>query len=125
MADKFEFHYKSLSQEEKQEIESIKRQYLSNNDISDIDKLKSLDRKVRVVPRIISYVIGVCGTLVFGLGLTFVLEWNQMLIGIFIMVIGSIFALLAYPCYKVLNSFYKKKYGDEIISLSDKILQEN
>jgi hypothetical protein len=71
-----------------------------------------------------SLVLGVFGCLIFGLGLTMILEWNIYFWGIALMVIGSAPMAVAYPVYKALLQKYKNRYGEEIVRLSEELLNE-
>jgi hypothetical protein len=69
--------------------------------------------------------LGIVGALIFGLGLTMILEWSIFLWGIALMAIGSGSMAVAYPVYKAVLKKYKKRYGAEIVKLSEEILNEN
>ncbi|MBE5737663.1 MAG: hypothetical protein E7348_04605 [Clostridiales bacterium] len=126
MSNQFNFKYTALSQEERKEIDSIRRQYCpSEQKESKLDRLRRLDARVKNSATIVSLVLGVLGLLTFGLGLTTILEWNNLPLGIIIMLVGSVPIALAYPVYlKILNK-NKKRYGQEILSLSEELLNQN
>ena len=126
MNNQFNFKYTAPSQEERKEIDSIRRQYLPEEQAeSKIERLRRLDSLVKNTAIIWSLVFGVMGTLIFGLGLTMVLEWNVWLWGIVLMVIGSVPMAIAYPIYKSVLKKYKNRYGEEILRLSEELLNEN
>jgi hypothetical protein len=54
-----------------------------------------------------------------------ILEWSIWLWGIMLMVIGSVPMAIAYPVYKIVHKKYKNRYGDEILRLSEDLLNEN
>lgn len=125
MAEKFEYKYVAPTQKERKEIDSIRRQYLSKGkEENKIDRLRYLDNKVKSMSTIAGLTPGVIGTLIFGLGLTFVLEWNQMAIGIILMLVGIVPIIFAYYIYKFILNKMKAKYGQEIIDLSNELLSE-
>ena len=125
MSNQFNFKYTAPSQEERKEIDSIRRQYLSQeNSETKIERLRRLDGLVKNTATIWSLVLGVLGCLIFGVGLTMVLEWNILLWGIVVMVIGSIPMMIAYPIYKRILHRGKEKYGEEILRLSEELLNE-
>jgi MFS family permease len=73
----------------------------------------------------ISLSLGVIGTLIFGLGLTFFLEWVELFIlGILCAIVGLIIVILAYPLHKKISLILKTKYKDEIINLSNELLNK-
>ncbi|MBR2989162.1 MAG: hypothetical protein IKC64_05515 [Clostridia bacterium] len=126
MSDQFNFKYTAPTEEERKEIDSIRRQYASQQKSeTKLEKLRRLDGLVKNTPTIISLVLGVVGTLIFGVGLTMILEWNILLWGIVVMATGSIPMALAYPVYKWILKKYKNRYGDEILSLSNELLNES
>lgn len=123
MADKFEYNYNAPTQEERKEIDSILKDYLpTDNKNSKLERLRKLDFKVKNIPVILGISLGVIGTLIFGLGLTCVLEWHKMLLGIIIAIIGTIVIITAYPVFKLSHRTLKTKHAEEIIKLSNELL---
>ena len=121
----FKYTYSAPTEEERLEIESIKRQYEPKEKTeTKLDKLRNLDKKVKIFPLILSLTFGIVGTLVFGLGLTLVLEWNRIILGIIVATLGLIPISIAYPTYSIIYRKNKEKYADEIIKLSDELLNE-
>jgi len=125
MENKFNYTYKAPNESERMEIESIRRQYSkATKEESKLDKLRRLDKSVKNAGTVLPLVIGIIGTLIFGLGLTMILEWNLILWGALLMLIGAVPTALAYPLSLRLTKLYKEKYGDEILSLSEELLAE-
>lgn len=123
--DKFTYTYSAPTEAERREIESIRRQYVAEDrEVSKADRLRSLHSAVVGKATAVSLALGVVGTLVFGGGMALALEFDMLLIGIVLAIIGSIPIALAYPIYKRLYASGKRKYGDEIIRLSDELLGE-
>ena len=121
----FKYTYSAPTEEERLEIESIKRQYEPKEKLeTKLDKLRNLDKKVKMFPLILSLTFGIVGTLVFGLGLTLVLEWNRIILGIIVATLGLIPISIAYPTHSIIYRKNKEKYADEIIKLSDELLNE-
>ena len=126
MNEQFNFKYTAPSQEERKEIDSIRRQYLSQEHLeTKMERLRRLDALVKNTSIIWALVLGVVGTLIFGLGLTMILEWNIWFWGIMVMLFGSVPMAIAYPVYKLALNKGKAKYGDEILRLSEELLNEN
>ena len=126
MNNQFNFKYTAPTEEERKEIDSIRRQYSPQEKTeTKLERLRRLDGLVKNTAIIWSLVLGVVGTLVFGLGLTMILEWNILLWGIVVMATGSIPMALAYPVYKWILKKYKNRYGDEILRLSNELLNES
>lgn len=121
--DKFDFSYAAPSQQERREIESIKKQYMPTLKKEDkLDELRGLNKKVVQPPSIIGLTVGILGTLIMGVGMTMVLEWGVMAWGITVGVIGVAIAAAAYPIYRAVLGRNKRKYGQKIIELSDELL---
>ena len=125
MSNQFNFKYSAPTEEERKEIDSIRRQYAPQEQTeSKIERLRRLDALVKNTATIWSLVLGVLGTLIFGLGLTMILEWNILIWGIVVMVVGTPLIAIAYPVYKSVLKIYKNRYGDEILELSEELLNE-
>lgn len=123
MANKFEYKYKAPTQEERQEINNILNDYLPKNENNNkLDYLRKLDFKVKNIPMIVGLNLGIIGTLIFGLGLTCFLEWNLIILGFIFSLLGMIVAVMAYPLYKVIYKRMKNRYSDEIIKISNELL---
>lgn len=127
MSKKFEYKYTSPSKEERKEIEYIQKQYLepTKKERTKLDRLRELDFKVKEIPVIISLALGIIGTLIFGLGLTMILEWNLLVWGILVMVVACVPMSFAYFSHNKLYAKLKNKYSNEIIKLSKELLNEN
>ena len=126
MSNQFNFKYTAPTEAERKEIDSIRRQYLPQDQAENkLERLRRLDALVKNTAIIWSLVLGVVGCLIFGLGLAMVLEWNILLWGIVLMVVGALPMGIAYPLYKALLYKYKSRYGDEILRLSEELLNES
>lgn len=125
MPDKFKYEYQAPTQQERMEITNIQKKYLLENSKNiKLKRLRRLDSRVNNIPTIIAYTMGVIGILVFGIGLTCILEWDKILVGIFIMILGALIVLPAYFVHSFLSKKLKSKYKDEILKLSDELLNE-
>lgn len=123
MSNDFEYNYKAPTKEERMEIESIRNSYIPKDEPSNkMERLRKLDFKVKNLPVAFSIAFGVIGSLIFGLGLAMILEWNIILWGILVGVVGFFITILAYPVYKFITQKLKNKYSEEIIKLSDELL---
>ena len=125
MNNKFEFNYYAPSSSEKDEIEHIRNQYLQKSDkTKKIEKLRKLDNKVKNTPTCIALVLGVVGILIFGTGLAMAIEWNILIWGIVVGIVGCIPMGFAYFVYNKVYSYLENKYRDEILSLSNDLLKD-
>ena len=110
-------------------VEKIRTQYMEKEN-TELDVLRELDAKVKRPANIFAYVFGSIGAIIMGSGMSLVMTdigetigiGDSMVPGIIIGVIGMLMAIINYPIYKNILSLRKKKYADEIIKLSDKIV---
>ena len=123
--ENFSYTYTAPTKNEKKIVEDIRKRYQPvAQEKSEIEKLKKLDKKVNDTPTMVSLVLGIIGTLIFGTGMSMVLEFNLLIWGIVVSSFGLVPLILAYPVYKTIHSKLKKKYAQEILELSEKILNE-
>lgn len=124
MKDKFEYNYTAPQLEERKEIESIRNQYIPKDEFTILfEKLRTLDNKVKNIPVAVSISLGVIGLLLFGTAMSFFLEITEYwYLGIPFSIIGIITMIFAYPSFVFLNKKLKEKYKDEIIEISNKLL---
>ncbi len=124
---KFEYTYTAPTERERKEVESLRRQYAVQEPKvqSKVEKLRALDNKVKNPPQILAFSLGVIGTLIFGGGLSMILEASLYVWGTVIALLGMIPIALAYPLYKKYHTKLKDKYRKEILQLTDEILNEN
>lgn len=127
MGEKFKFKYTALTIKERKEIDSIRREYLPKEEtMTKLERLRYLDSVVKTGPTILALSLGVIGLLIFGVGMTFFLEWISFwYLGIPCSLIGLIVLGLAYPIYNKKLKQNKAKYSQEIISLSNELLSDN
>ncbi len=111
--------------------QKIRSQYMEKQS-TELDALRELDGKVKRPANVFAYVFGSISAIVMGAGMSLVMTDigatigmdATMLPGIVIGIVGMIMALLNYPMYKGILGSRKKKYGAEILKLSDKIMNK-
>lgn len=122
-----------MNQKEKEFIvQKIRTQYTEKEN-TQLDALKELDKKVKRPANVFAYIFGSISAIIMGSGMSLVMTdvgtiigiKNPMFPGIIIGIAGMILALLNYPIYKKILNSRKKKYADEIIKLSDNIMNNN
>ncbi len=109
--------------------EKIRTQYMEKES-TELDELRALDTKVKRPANIFSYVFGSVSAIIMGSGMSLVMTdigatiglTNAMVPGIIIGVVGLALALVNYPIHKRILNARKKKYGAEILALSEKIM---
>jgi hypothetical protein len=109
--------------QDQKKAENIRRQYISRED-NKIEQLQKLDNKVKVPGKIVAGILGVIGALVMGAGMSLVMVWNNMTMGLELSIPGLILVLLAYPLYALITNSRKKKYAAEIMCLSNDFLNQ-
>ena len=107
--------------------EQIANEYAPKQD-SKVKALKRLDNKVKLPPTIFTYTFGIVSSLILGVGMCLAMNvlGNSiltMVLGIVIGCVGIVGMSINYPIYKGILNSRKKKYGAEIIKLSEKIMQ--
>lgn len=124
MNEKFNYTYSAPTEKEKREIEQIRRQYLEKENKNDdkFIRLKRLNSIVKNGATIVALILGVIGVLIFGTGMSLVLEFEKLVLGIVVACIGVIPIAIAAPVYNVVFKHNKKKYGEEILRLSEQLL---
>ncbi len=111
-------------------IQKIRTQYTEKEN-TQLNALKALDAKVKRPANVFAYIFGVVGTLLLGSGMSLVMtDFGAVLgmseamgPGIVLGVISLVIVLINYPIYKNILGSRKKKYADEIIRLSDKMMK--
>ena len=119
----FNYSYSAPTEAERREIEAIKREYEKEVKQTSISELRQLDRRVKALPNSLGIGLGVVGTLIFGLGLTMVLEWGLPVPGIILGVIGCVGIALAYPIRMKLYNRNRAIYSKEIIEKANELLK--
>ena len=112
-------------------VQKIRTQY-TEKEHTGLDDLRELDKMVKRPANVFSYIFGSIGAIVMGAGMSLVmtdiaeqigLGIDPMLPGILIGIVGMFMAIINYPIYKGILGARRKKYANEIIALSDKIMK--
>ena len=110
--------------------QKIRAQYMEKQN-GELDELRELDTKVKRPANIFGYLFGSIGAVIMGAGMSLVmtdiaesigLGGDPMIVGIVVGVVGLGIALVNYPIYKSILNSRKKKYASQIISLSERIM---
>lgn len=115
----FEYTYSAQRQEE---IERIRRKYMPKEE-DKLELLRKLDRDVTKPGTIWSLVLGVLGTLLFGVGMCCFLVWGEayFVLGIAVGVIGLAVLGSAYPVYVTITEKQKEKLAPQILALTEEL----
>lgn len=110
-------------------VQKIRTQY-TEKEHTGLDSLRELDAKVKRPANIFAYIFGGISALIMGSGMSLVMTdigamlgmSETMVPGIIIGVVGLFMAIINYPIYNKILTSRKKKYADDILKLSDKIM---
>ena len=110
---------------EQQTIERIRASY-TEKEITKLDELKALDKKVKRPAQIFAYVYGSVSSLVLGTGMCLAMKviGNSMALGVGIGLVGIALALSTYPIFKAMLKRRRNKYAKQIFELSDGLLNK-
>lgn len=117
----FEFTYSASQQEE---VKKIREKYIHTpKEENKLETLRRLDASTTQKGTIISLILGIAGTLIFGTGMCFCLVWNQFILGVFVGIVGLVGVSLAYPAYTNITKKEKERLTPEILRLTEELLQ--
>lgn len=113
-------------------VQKIRTQY-TEKEHTQLDALRELDTKVKRPANVFAYVFGIISAIIMGCGMSLVMTdigttigmADAMVPGIIIGVVGMLLAIINYPMYKGILNSRKKKYADQIMKLSDKIMSDH
>lgn len=123
--NKFKYTYSAPTQEERREIESIRAAYERNPRAEKLARLRRLNARVKNAAMSIALSLGIIGVLVFGLGMAMTLSWGMIAAGVAVSAAGIVPMALTAPAYNFILRRGKKKYGEEIVRLSEELLDED
>lgn len=112
-------------------VQKIRTQY-TEKEHTQLDVLKELDAKVKRPANVFAYIFGSISAIIMGCGMSLVMTdigstlglTQTMLPGIFIGIVGMFLAIINYPIHKGILNSRKRKYADQIMKLSDKIMSD-
>ena len=111
--------------------QKIRAQY-TEKQTTELETLRQMDARVRQPAQVFSYVFGSISALIMGAGMSLVMTdigamlgmASTLVPGIAVGLVGMALALVNYPLHKKLLAARKKKYGAEILALSEKIMNQ-
>ena len=113
-------------------VQKIRTQYTEKEN-TQLDELKKLDAKVKRPANVFAYVFGSISAIIMGSGMSLVMTdignilgmEETMVPGIVIGVVGMLMAIVNYPVYKGMLASRRAKYAEQIIKLSDEIINND
>lgn len=129
------FRY-TYSAKEQEELRRIREKYASreeNKEENKMEQLRKLDASVTRKATVVALVMGILGTLVMGIGMSFTMTelgsyigirgMFAMILGIVIGVIGMTFAGCAYPVYRSVLRKERERIAPEMLRLADELMK--
>ena len=112
-------------------VQKIRTQY-TEKESTELDALRALDAKVKRPANVFAYVFGSISAIIMGAGMSLVMTDigsvvginEPMIPGIVIGVVGMIMAIINYPVYKRILGSRKEKYAEQILALSDRLIEK-
>lgn len=113
----------------KEEIREIKEKYETEKrkpQLSDLDRLRKLDKNTHKPAEIASLVVGIIGALMLGFGICICLRAIQLdfYLGLIFVILGIVICVVSYFLYNKIFEICRKKRAPEIISLANSLLNE-
>ncbi len=111
------------SERDQKKAEGIRRQYVSREE-NKMEQLRKLDSRVKLPGKIAGSILGVIGALVMGAGMSLVMVWGNMAMGLALSIPGLAVLLLGFLAYYLITGSRKKKYAAEIMRLSGNVMKK-
>lgn len=117
----------TYSAKEQEEIKNIRNKYAApTEEETSMERLRRLDASATKGATIVSLIVGIISTLLFGIGMccTMVPGWEQYFIpGIGVGVVGIAGVIAAYPIYTHMVKRKRTKLAPEILRLSEELMK--
>lgn len=112
-----------------QQIDYARRvqQEYAERQLTKADELRALDRKVKLPAEVLTYTLGICGSLVLGVGLCLAMKviGDLVPLGIVVGVAGLAIVSANYFIYRAFLKARKRRYADRVLALSNQILKKD
>ena len=129
--ESFSYTYSAEMQEE---VRAIRQKYTDPQPVENkMARLRQLDASVTQRDTVVSLVLGIIGALILGTGMSLVMtnlgellglhEKTNLLLGIFVGIVGIVLISLAYPTYNHILKKERKRIAPEIIRLSSELMK--
>ena len=111
-------------------VEKIRSQYTQERH-TELDALKALDARVKRPAKVFGFTWGTVGAMVMGAGMSLVMTEigavlgleETLVTGIAVGVAGMVMALTTWPIYQKILTSRKKKFAEQIMELSERIMK--
>lgn len=116
----FSYTYSAKQQEE---IKRIRQKYLPP-EAGKLEQLRKLDESATRPGKIVSLILGVLGTLLFGVGMCCTTVWTDYFVpGLVVGVLGLVGIGASYPVYTALVKRERRRLAPQILELSQSLMQ--
>lgn len=113
-------------------VRKIRSEYMEKEH-TDLDSLRSMDKKVKRPPTVFAYMFGSIGAIVMGCGMSLIMTdiaqtlgiAEPMVPGIVIGAVGLVMAVVNYPIYQGMLRARRKKYAGKILAFSDQLMKND
>ena len=123
--EKFTYSYSAPTERERREIEEIRKDYLPPDEHAEkLARLRKLNARVKNTSMCVALALGIVGVLLFGLGMSLSLVWENYVAGVILAAVGIVPMAAANPVYNLVFQKCKAKYGEEILRLSEELLHQ-
>ncbi len=123
MNEKKTYSY-SYSAAENKEIKRIRDKYTEPDEReTKLEQLRRLDASVHNKATAAALAVGVIGALILGFGMSCVMVYNWLIVGITVGIIGIITTILAYPVYKIRAEKIRKEIAPAVLKLTDELIK--
>ena len=119
--ERVEVNSVTYSADAQREMDAIVAKYVKQDapkQETALDRMQKLDRAAEGKAQIVGLAVGIVATLVLGLGMSCVLVWGQMALGILVGLAGLAGMVAAFPLYQKVLRQEREKIAPEIIRLS-------
>ena len=117
------FNY-TYSAKQQEEIKKIREKYAAPQE-DKMAQLRKLDNSVTSKATAVSLIIGILGTLLLGVGMSFTMVFEDVwfIPGIIIGIIGMGILSLAYPLYNRILKKERERIASEVLRLTDELMK--
>ncbi len=123
MNEKKTYSY-SYSAAENKEIKRIRDKYTEPDEReTKLEQLRRLDASVHNKATAAALAVGIIGALILGFGMSCVMVYNWLIVGITVGIIGIITTILAYPVYKIRAEKIRKEIAPAVLKLTDELIK--
>lgn len=120
--NRFRYSYSAPDEREREKIERIRAAYRTDERAEKFSRLRRLNARVRHAATGTACALGIAGCLLFGGGMSMTLVGGNWVGGIILSACGILPMLATIPVYNRVLCRLRRKYGPEILRLSEELL---